>query len=77
MSKVLTHSQLIGLLKKRQRGRAVREFARELEISHVYLMHIYSGKRDPGASVLKKLGLQREIVYRFEGEPSCQPTRMR
>jgi len=67
MKKWLTHAELIGRLKKRQGKRPVREFARELGISHVYLMHIYKGRREPGITVLEKLGLEREIVYRAEG----------
>lgn len=71
MRKRLSHSDLIELLKKRQGKRPVRAFARELGISHVYLMHIYAGRRDPGLAVLSKLGLEREIVYRLNEGRSC------
>lgn len=61
--KSLSLSQVLALLRKRQGDRSVREFAGELGISHVYLSHIYSGKREPGPVVLDALGLRREIVY--------------
>jgi transcriptional regulator with XRE-family HTH domain len=61
--KKLNHEQLLNLLKKKQGDRSAREFAGELGISHVYLTHIYGGKREPGPAVLQKLGLRREIVY--------------
>ena len=62
--KPLTQPQVIELLKKRQGNRPARELADELGISAVYLSHIYNGKREPGPSVLAKLGLEREVIYR-------------
>jgi transcriptional regulator with XRE-family HTH domain len=62
--KKLRHDQVVEFLKQRQGRRSLREFARELDISAVYLSHIYNGKREPGPAVLDKLGLQREVVYR-------------
>lgn len=61
--KAMTLSQVLALLRKRQGDRSVREFAGELGISHVYLSHIYSGKREPGPVVLEALGLRREVIY--------------
>ena len=63
MATMITRDQLVKLLQKRQGGRAQRELAEELGISPAYLSDIYLGKRDPGESVLEKLGLEKQTVY--------------
>jgi len=60
----LTQAQIIEHLRKRQGSSSLREFAKQLDISAVYLSHIYNGKREPGPAVLSKLGVEREVVYR-------------
>jgi len=62
--KKLTNAGIVERLKRLQGGRSARELAKEIGISHVYLLHIYSGKREPGPAVLGKLGIEREVVYR-------------
>jgi transcriptional regulator with XRE-family HTH domain len=59
----MTHEQVIALMRKKQGKRTAKEFAAELEISQAYLSDIYQHKRDPGESVLEKLGLKKETVY--------------
>lgn len=63
MKHSLTLAQVLALLRKRQGDRSVRAFAGELGVSHVYLLHIYSGKREPGPVVLEQLGITREVTY--------------
>jgi transcriptional regulator with XRE-family HTH domain len=62
--KTITLSQVLDLLKKKQGDRPASDLAEELGIGRSYLSEIYSGKREPGETVLSALGLRREIVYR-------------
>jgi transcriptional regulator with XRE-family HTH domain len=62
--KKLTQTQIVNRLKTQQGKLSAREFAKALGISHVYLLNIYNGKREPGPAVLTKLGIEREVVYR-------------
>ncbi len=64
MTRQLTLPQVIELLKKRQGNRPASELADELGISRSYLSEIFQGRRDPGPTVLEKLGIAREIIYR-------------
>jgi transcriptional regulator with XRE-family HTH domain len=57
----MTRDQVVEILKKRQGELSQTAFADTLGISQGHLNQIYTGKKDPGASVLSKLGL-RKIV---------------
>lgn len=63
MAKPLTQSQVIELLRKRQGGRPAARLAQELKISAAYLSEILNGTREPGPSVLDKIGLHRIVLY--------------
>ena len=62
--KQITQEQVIQLMKRRQGKRTAKELAEELGITPQYLSDIYLGKREPGPSVLDKLGLEKEVLYR-------------
>ena len=62
--KQFTREQLIEFMQKRQGPRTAKEFAEELGISAAYLSDIYAGKREPGPTVLEKLSLEKDVVYR-------------
>jgi len=52
-------------VKERQHG-GLRPAARALRIDAAYLKRLRDGeKRDPGDAILRKLGLYREVVYRW------------
>jgi transcriptional regulator with XRE-family HTH domain len=70
MSKHLTLPHVIEILKKRQGKRPASELADELGISKSYLSEIYSGRREPGETVLSTLGLQRTVIYEATGKES-------
>lgn len=61
--KQLTQQQVVELLRKKQGTRLAKELAEELGISPGYLSEIYKGTREPGPSVLEKLGLEKEVIY--------------
>jgi transcriptional regulator with XRE-family HTH domain len=63
MTKAMTTAQVIALMKKKQGNRTSKEFAKELGISAAYLCDIYRNNREPGESVLTKLGIVKRIVY--------------
>ena len=58
----LTPSQVIELLKGLRGARPAKALADELGFSAPDLCEIYKGTRNPGPSVLEKLGLWREAV---------------
>ncbi len=60
----MNRKQLLDLMRKRQGNRTAKEFAEELGISQAYLSDIYAAKRDPGPSVLEKLQLERDFIYK-------------
>lgn len=51
------------MIEKLCKGRTQAAVARELGISPAYLCDILAGRREPGPSVLKALGLERKISY--------------
>jgi len=58
----LTLSDYIAQLEKMHGG--LRKAARVLQIDHAYLWRLKMGqKKNPSLSILRKLGLKREIVY--------------
>jgi transcriptional regulator with XRE-family HTH domain len=62
--KQLTQEQVIELMRKKQGDRMAKDYAAELGISRPYLSDIYAGKREPGPTVLAKLGLEKIVIYR-------------
>lgn len=59
----LNRDQVIALLKEKQGDRTAVELAADLGITPQYLSDVYLGKREPGVSILEKLGLYREWAY--------------
>jgi transcriptional regulator with XRE-family HTH domain len=57
----MTRDQVVEILKKRQGNLSQMAFAERLGISQGHLNQIYTGKKEPGASVLSKLGLTRTV----------------
>ena len=53
---------VIEMLKKKQGGRSLRDFARVVNCSHGYLYDLYKGSRDPGNKIMKFLGLKKKRV---------------
>jgi transcriptional regulator with XRE-family HTH domain len=45
------------------RGWTQKQFAEYHGISEAYLSDILRGKRDPGATLLRKMGLRRVVLY--------------
>ncbi len=61
---MLTRDHVIAEIQRRLEGRTQRDLAADLGISQQYLNGILLGKQDPGPTVLKKLGLERVILYK-------------
>lgn len=59
----MNREQVIALMKSRQGERTAKEFAEELGISTPYLSDVYSGRRDPGESILSRLNLRMVKMY--------------
>lgn len=57
----MTQMQVIQLLKKKQAGRSLREFCREIGCSPAYLSDIYKGRREPGQLVLDHIGIVKTV----------------
>lgn len=67
--KILTKSDVINFMHKTQGKRTAREFAKELGVGESYLSDVYRGKREPGPSILARLGLEKvEQTYRQRSE---------
>ena len=58
-----TADEVVNILRKRQGERTQREFAAELGITQQYLCDLYARHRDPGDTVIDKLGMTRRTVY--------------
>jgi transcriptional regulator with XRE-family HTH domain len=59
----MDQAQVIALMRKQQGERLAKDYAEELGISASYLSDIYKGKREPGATVLERLGLKKKAGY--------------
>jgi transcriptional regulator with XRE-family HTH domain len=57
----MTRDQVVEILKKRQGELSQTKFAQSLGISQGHLNQIYTGRKEPGLSVLSKLGLARKV----------------
>lgn len=53
----LTREQVIEKLTQAKGKRSLRDYAKAMGISHVYLWEVLSGRRAPGPSVLDWMGL--------------------
>lgn len=62
----LSEEQVLDLLKQRMGVKMQMEFAAELEVSTSMLSDILKGRRHPGASVLKFLGVERCVMYKLD-----------
>lgn len=57
-AKTLSREDVIDMMKRRQGDRSLTALAEELSLSKAYISDIFNGRRSPGPSVLKKLGLE-------------------
>ncbi len=53
---------VIRKLKDSQGDLSLRAYADALDCSPSYLCDLYSGKRDPGEKILKRLGLEKKVT---------------
>lgn len=54
----------IKLLRQRQKGRSLTDFAKEIPCSASYLCDVYAGRREPADRILTYLKLERVVTYR-------------
>jgi len=65
MKTIYTLTEVLLLLKKKQRGRTLQAFGRECGCSKQYLNSVYAGVQNPGEKLLQYLGLEKnEMTYR-------------
>jgi len=57
---------VVAKLKAGQKKRSLRDYAKALGVTVAYLSDIYRGRRDPGPSILKPLGLEKLTVTTYE-----------
>lgn len=63
--RTITQDKVVGMLRKKQGKRSLREFARELGISAPYLSDIYKGRRNPGPAILDQFGIQKQVLTEY------------
>ena len=65
--KMLTRTQVVGLLAEKKGRKPLRLFADEIGVSATYLSDVFRGTREPGPTILELLGVERtkttEITY--------------
>ncbi|MGC8520020.1 MAG: helix-turn-helix domain-containing protein [Steroidobacteraceae bacterium] len=54
----------LAILKKRVKSSTYAQVAQELGVSSTYIYDVLAGKRQPGPTLLKALGVERVITYR-------------
>ena len=59
----MTEKDILRRLRALMSGRTQRAVAAELGISEQYLCDILKGRKPPGPTVLKALGLSRRVSY--------------
>lgn len=66
-AKTLSREDVIDMMKRRQGERSLSALAEELRLSKAYISDIFNGRRAPGPSVLKQLGLESQttVVVRY------------
>jgi hypothetical protein len=57
--RILSRTQVVDLLKKRQGNKSLRELGLELGLSAAYLSDVFRGNREPGPALLTLLGVER------------------
>ena len=66
--KKYTREHVLRMLRTRQGKRSVAALAEEMKVSRAYLHDVLTGSREPGPSILRFLGLEKQIttvtVYR-------------
>ena len=60
---LLTSGEVISVLRKEQGEKKTKEYAEEFGVSRQWLEAVYSGKFEPGASIVKQLGFKRVTMY--------------
>lgn len=65
MTVVIDRKGLLAMLRERQKGRPLREWAAEINVSHAYLADVLKGNREPGPSIL---------IYLHAKKQKAQPT---
>lgn len=64
--KSYTADEVIGMLKKEQGAKSLREFAGVIGITPGYLCDLYKGNRTPGETILSRFGLAKKTVTLYE-----------
>lgn len=69
-------SDPIVMLRRRMKGKSLRDLAKEIPCSAPYLSDVMNGNRGPGPRILAFLGLQKrtvtDISYRREKRPKAE-----
>lgn len=63
-----TNHEVVSLLRKRQAGRTLKEYAEEFGFSYQYLSDILNGRKPLGPAALAPLGLRAVTVFVAEGD---------
>lgn len=63
-----TREEVVALLQSRQGNRSRSALAREIGVTPAYMTYVYQGRKLPGPSILRYLGLKavREVHTHFE-----------
>ena len=64
----MKREQLLKTLRDKVAASTQRAAAKELGVSASYLGDVLKGRREVGPSILRALGLEREVQYRETGE---------
>ncbi len=67
---------MIKLMQQRQGARTQAEYAAWLGISEPYLSDIYRRKREPGPSVARKFGLEKQVIRTVQYKPQVFHSRV-
>lgn len=61
----MTADQVRGLMRKRiDKAGSAKAWADEIKVSPSYISDVLTDKREPGESILKALGVERQVIYR-------------
>ncbi|HZP22832.1 MAG TPA: hypothetical protein VFB04_05255 [Terriglobales bacterium] len=72
----MTIEEMIKLMQQRQGTRNQAEYAKFLGISEAYLSDIYKRKREPGPSVARKFGLEKQVIRTVQFKPQVFHSRL-
>lgn len=59
----LTVDEVVALMEKQRGDKTLREYAAELGVTNQFLCDIFKRRRNPGETVLAKMGLTQRVVY--------------